>query len=240
MNLETHELPSAIVLRSRNPRRCGESIAVVIDVLRAFTTSRRLLECGLESLTLVAGISEARLIRTLKPNAILIGEQSGVSVTGFDFDNSPSLVSSIALGGKEIFFRTTNGVPALLAACEEYDVVLAASLRDADAIAKRTIRLMERGCVREVHLICSDPSGEEDWACARYLAASITQDSSASRQEAMVEVETSAAARRLVTRLGPQLAASDIRLAVEQHEGNFVQQAQLEPGRVVLKKVNIC
>jgi 2-phosphosulfolactate phosphatase len=69
-------------------------LVVVIDVLRAFTTSAFLFQAGAEEIILVSGVDEAFQLRKEIPDSIIVGEVDGIRVPGFDLGNSPSTIET--------------------------------------------------------------------------------------------------------------------------------------------------
>ena len=101
-----HLLPPEAGLESR------DSIAVIVDILRASTTITSALVSGADCVYPCLTIEEARAIA--RENAALLGgERGGVKVEGFDLGNSPSAYSAEVVQDRQIAFTTTNGTKAL-------------------------------------------------------------------------------------------------------------------------------
>ena len=92
-----------------------ESIVVVIDVLRATSSICVALDYGVDSITPVVSIEEAK---ELMENQGYLGaaERNGEQIEGFHFGNSPYSFMEETLAGKKIAMTTTNGTKALHAA----------------------------------------------------------------------------------------------------------------------------
>ncbi|HKS16955.1 MAG TPA: 2-phosphosulfolactate phosphatase, partial [Planctomycetota bacterium] len=69
--------------------RSARGVAVVIDVIRAFTTAARAFAFGARDLVLVDSADAAFALKRRMPDAFLMGEVGGVRVPGFDHGNSP-------------------------------------------------------------------------------------------------------------------------------------------------------
>jgi len=111
-----------------NPR---DTICVVIDVLRASTTILCLMENGLEYVQVVSTVDEA--LRLKMPNVVLIGERGDEPLEGFEFDNSPYLISQQNWDGKKAVLTTTNGTRAI-AAVQDCKQVVIAGFRNIDSV----------------------------------------------------------------------------------------------------------
>ncbi|MCD6421349.1 MAG: 2-phosphosulfolactate phosphatase, partial [Thaumarchaeota archaeon] len=75
-------------LPSKNLRRL-----VVVDVFRSSTSIVIALENGAEEIIPCASIEEARRLKKLDPDVLLVGEERGITPEGFDLNISPSLLT---------------------------------------------------------------------------------------------------------------------------------------------------
>lgn len=84
---------------------------VVIDLLRATTTTAVLFAGGLRRLTVVRTPGEALALR--RPGQLLFGEVGGLAPPGFDHGNSPVEAAGLDVAGREAVLATTNGTAAI-------------------------------------------------------------------------------------------------------------------------------
>ncbi|MBY0308811.1 MAG: 2-phosphosulfolactate phosphatase [Phycisphaerales bacterium] len=95
------------------------SVVIMVDVLRASTTIAAALAAGAIEvrpfLTVEAALAAAAKSR---PRPLLGGERAGKLIPGFDLGNSPRDYTAKSVGGRAVFFTTTNGTAALLAAAQ--------------------------------------------------------------------------------------------------------------------------
>lgn len=144
-------------------------LVVVIDVLRAFTMAAHVLDRGAAEIWPVSGIDEAFALRRDHPGVLVMGEQDGITVPGFDTGNSPSQLDGLDLAGRTIVQRTTAGTQGVVRSVSADDL-LAASFVCAAATV-RAIRERAAGRVTFVVTGADDRrDGDEDRACADYLA----------------------------------------------------------------------
>ena len=145
-------------------------LAVVIDVIRAFTNAAVAFSRGARKIYPVSEVEEALQLRARTPNALACGEVGGVPPPGFDFGNSPSQTDSLDLDGCTIIQRTSAGTQGIVRSVNAR-ILLAASFVVASATA-RHIRGMEEDLVTFVITgQRADGGGDEDLACAEYLEA---------------------------------------------------------------------
>ena len=91
---------------------------IVVDVLRTTTSIVTALANGAKAVVPASTSEEAvRLTANLEKNGyVLAGERKSLKIEGFALGNSPREMTPDAVGGKTIYFSTTNGTPALVAA----------------------------------------------------------------------------------------------------------------------------
>lgn len=139
---------------------------VVIDVLRAFTTTSYLFGAGVEEIILVSGVDEAFRLHEKMPDHLLVGEDHGIKVPGFDFGNSPSEIVKSNLFGKRVIQRTSAGTQGVILASNA-SIILTAALTNISATA-RYINELSPGKVTLVQtgFLRAEGWGDEDVACA--------------------------------------------------------------------------
>ena len=86
-----------------------EGVAVVVDVLRAFTTAAFVFQAGAEEIILTDTVEEAFRLRDEHPGSLLMGEVNGYPIDGFDHSNSPSSLQGAVLAGRTLIQRTSAG-----------------------------------------------------------------------------------------------------------------------------------
>jgi 2-phosphosulfolactate phosphatase len=118
-------------------RTSQADLAVVIDVLRAFTTAPWAHHQGADEIWLAASSAEALNLKSeLGSNALAL--KDGQPRDGFELANSPEQISGMDLTGHKVVQQTTNGTVGIIAA-GHVPLVLAASFVNASATAA-TIR----------------------------------------------------------------------------------------------------
>ncbi|HEX9975069.1 MAG TPA: 2-phosphosulfolactate phosphatase [bacterium] len=99
---------SSAEIRSEDVR---DSIAVVIDVLRASTSIVTALHNGARSVIPVAKVETARslAVKLRDRSVLLCGERNEMIIDGFDLSNSPMEYTNDRVRDKTIVFTSTNG-----------------------------------------------------------------------------------------------------------------------------------
>ena len=96
-----------------------DGAVVVIDVIRAFTTSAYALAAGAAGIYLVASVDEALAFKSAHPGSLAMGEDHGLRPDGFDLPNSPVQAAATAFDGRIVVQRTTAGTQGVVGAGSE-------------------------------------------------------------------------------------------------------------------------
>lgn len=145
------------------------SVYVIIDVIRAFTTASVAFEHGVTEILLTESPEDAFKLRQRFPDLALVGEVEGRKIEGFDFGNSPLEICSGSLRGKRLAMRTTNGVRGCLKT-RNHGKTFAASFRNAKATVQE-LRKIDGAHYARLIFVPTDSTSDEDYACAEYMKA---------------------------------------------------------------------
>ncbi|MFN8475014.1 MAG: 2-phosphosulfolactate phosphatase [Anaerolineae bacterium] len=164
--------PEILRLRAVAGAEQARGLAVIIDVIRAFTVAAYAFEGGAEEIMLVGTIEEAFALRERFPTAMLIGEVGGRTIPGFDLNNSPTRMAAADVRGRRLIQRTGAGTQGVVAAAGA-DAIVLASLVVGRATAEYICR--QAPSVVSIVAMAGDVSHApmEDDVCADYLAALI-------------------------------------------------------------------
>lgn len=145
------------------------SVAVVVDVMRAFTVAAWAFAQGAEKIVLAESLDEALTLKGRHPDWVAL--KDGPPAPGFDTVNSPGLLRSLDLGGRTVVQKTTAGTVGALAV-KKASLVLCASF----VVAGATARLLRTGECADVTFVVTGEDGkaDEDLACAQYIARRAT------------------------------------------------------------------
>jgi len=153
----------------------GSGPVVIIDVLRAFTTAAYAFDAGVKDIVLVGTADEAFFLKQNNPAWLLVGENGGRQIEGFDVGNSPEAIELMGrrgeLRGKSLVLRSSSGTQGVVAAARAgAGPILLGSL----VVAAATVRWLEtHGQPATIVAMGSidGPDGPEDVACRDYMAA---------------------------------------------------------------------
>lgn len=227
---------------SQNPG----AVIVVIDVLRAFTTAGFLFESGAREIVLVASREDALKWRTKDPGCLLLGENLGCKLAGFDLGNSPSTIDQAAIPyGARVIQLTSCGTrgavnsaeAAALAGFEAsiYCAALtngAATARAIDKSGWQTVILLETG-------INPDNDGDEDRVLSDYLIQLLTPAAAPLDHEVLRYRVKTCHSARLFSGSNPDLPPADLDCATNIDRFDFAMPVHQAADSLVLTAVKM-
>lgn len=213
-----------------------KGLAVVIDVLRAFSTACYIASNGAEKIIPVASIKEAYLLKNNNSKYLLIGEQNGIVPTGFDYGNSPTEVKDISFLGKTVILVTTLGTKAIHLSSESEDLITGSFVN-----ARAIENYIKRGKYEDVCLVYSDYSDadNEDILLAEYLRNRLKRKP-VKYQQIIKQLETEKhSAGFLINPMSPT-SAEDFRRCLELDKFNFILKLKKdEKEQLYLSKIDV-
>ncbi|MFH8837905.1 2-phosphosulfolactate phosphatase [Streptomyces sp. NPDC017868] len=141
------------------------SVAVVVDVMRAYTVAAWAFARGAEKIVLAESLDEALELKARHPDWAAL--KDGPPAPGFDLVNSPGMLRSADLAGRTVVQKTTAGTVGALAV-KDASLVLCAGF----VVAEATARLLRTRGSDAVTFVVTGEDGraDEDLACAQYIA----------------------------------------------------------------------
>jgi 2-phosphosulfolactate phosphatase len=214
-----------------------EGHVVVIDVLRAFTTAAFAFSSGVDEIFLVSSADEAFEIKKRNPGVILVGENRGRKIEGFDFGNSPEAMSKIDLSGKRIVLRSSSGTQGVVQAKGAEQILLGSLV-----VASSTVKFLNLATPNVVSLLAmgspKGPDKEEDLACRTYMKHLLEKEP-IDQQKIIDEVTNSPAGRMA---LDPEVhwkTAGDLECAVSIDKFRFAMPVFREGQFLIARKVGV-
>ncbi len=157
-----------------------EDIFLVIDTFRATSTLAVLVESGVENIFIVKNQEEARILqKQLCPDCLLIGEEKGLKIKGFDHGNSPSILYEKNLENKSVVFTSSNGAKTLILLKNKKNVFLGA-LVNLSSISDKVSKLAAKK-KKNVVIIPAGNHGDpkeyvlEDWITSVLIARRVSE-----------------------------------------------------------------
>lgn len=113
----------------------ARGLTVVIDVFRAFSVAAHAFARGARTIVPIAEADDARRLKQLHPDWLLIGERHARPLPGFDAGNSPTELERYDLRDRTLIHTTHSGTQGLVAASGA-DEVITGALVNAGAIVR--------------------------------------------------------------------------------------------------------
>lgn len=205
------------------------SVAVVVDVMRAFTVAAWAFARGAEKIVLAESLDDALALKARHPDWVAL--KDGPPAPGFDAVNSPGLLRSADLGGRTVVQKTTAGTVGALAV-KDASLVLCASF----VVAEATARLLRARAVDSVTFVVTGEDGraDEDLACAQYIAGRVNEAATEAAGFVRRAAE-SRAATELAEGVRQGVHPDDVALCLEVDRFPFAMVAALEGSLMVLR-----
>ncbi|MFJ3788376.1 2-phosphosulfolactate phosphatase [Kitasatospora sp. NPDC090091] len=205
------------------------TVAVVVDVMRAFTTAAWAFARGAEKIVLAGSLDEALALKAGHPHWVAL--KDGPAAPGFDLVNSPGLLRSADLGGRTVVQKTTAGTVGALAV-KEASLVLCAGF----VVAEATARLLQARRSDSVTFVVTGEDGlaDEDLACAQYIARR-AGGTGTDAADYLRRAGESRAAAELAQGVRQGVHPDDVALCLELDRFPFAMVAALEDSRMVLR-----
>ncbi|MEU3459460.1 2-phosphosulfolactate phosphatase [Streptomyces sp. NPDC006733] len=205
------------------------SVAVVVDVMRAFTVAAWVFARGAEKIVLAESLDDALALTVRHPDWVAL--KDGPPAPGFDLVNSPGLLRSADLGGRTVVQKTTAGTVGVLAV-RDASLVLCASF----VVAEATAELLRTRRSDRVTFVVTGEEGQadEDLACAQYIARRATGDAT-DAAGFLRRAAVSRAAAELTGGVRQGAHPDDVALCLELDRFPFAMVAAVEDARMVLR-----
>ncbi|MGW1620034.1 2-phosphosulfolactate phosphatase [Streptomyces sp. NPDC002172] len=209
-------------------------VAVVVDVMRAFTVAAWAFRKGAERIVFAETLDEALELKARHPGWLAF--QDGPVAPGFDLANSPAELRALDVAGRTVVQKTTAGTTGALAVAGAR-LLLCASF----VVAGATAAVLRRERPAAVTFVVTGDGGraEEDLACAEYIAGLVT-DGSVAPGPFVERARNSGGAARLAegVRLGWEgVHPEDVPMCLETDTFPFAMAAAREDGHLVLRPV---
>ncbi|KND40512.1 MULTISPECIES: 2-phosphosulfolactate phosphatase [Streptomyces] len=208
-------------------------VAVVIDVMRAFTVAAWAFSRGVEKIVLASTESEALSLKEAHPGWLAL--KDGPPAVGFDAVNSPGLLRARDFTGRTLVQKTTAGTVGALAVANA-PLVLCASF----AVAGPTARFLRARDAGPVTFVVTGDGGraDEDLACAEYIGRRMA-GGDVEAAPYLLRARTSRAAADLAGGLRSGWHPDDVDLCLELDRFPFAMTAAQEGPLMVLRPVAV-
>jgi len=208
----------------------AEGLVVIIDILRAATVEAYLFSKGVNYIIPVLTQEEAFSLKKQHPEYILVGENYGIKIKGFDYGNSPTELLKADLKNKIIIHRSTRGTQGLISAVKA-DELIFGSFVTCSAI----VNYINNKKVKKITIVAID---EEDLLFSDYLEKSLLGQETNIEQvkEALYSHPNVKYYFDTQKRAFPK---TDIDLALQINKFNFICLVKRIDNMLITSKVNV-
>ncbi|RAR40609.1 2-phosphosulfolactate phosphatase [Paenibacillus sp. MDMC362] len=213
-------------------------INVVIDVIRAFTVAHYAFIRGVQGIILAGTLDDALRLKKIYPDFLLAGEIRGLPIPGFELDNSPARLHDFDLREKFLIQKTTNGVTATLNALSTEHLFVTGFTN-----ARTTAEFIKRNLLKDdgmmINVIASHPSGDDDLACAQYIAEILQDTNRISAEQTIERIRKSEAAGKFYDIEKPEFLREDISFCIQEIPSDFVMKVNLNKNHPLIERLQV-
>jgi 2-phosphosulfolactate phosphatase len=216
--------------------RCDEArgMAVVIDVLRAFTTAAYAFDRGATDILLASTVEEATGLKARFAGSLIMGEVATLAIPEFDFSNSSAEVAAQNLSGRRMIHRTSNGTQGAHRSVNARQLV-ATGFPTAAATAAYIRSEQPESVTFIITGTTPDREGDEDQACADYISELI-QGRRPDPRPYIDRVYRSAVGRWFTDPAKPEYPEIDLQMAAAVDTLDFAMPISREGDLLVMRK----
>jgi 2-phosphosulfolactate phosphatase len=226
------------IFQGHEPDLPHSDLNVVIDVIRAFTTTHIAFERGVTEVLLAGEVDEAFALKEAFEDYVLAGERDAIKVEGFEMGNSPFACTRADLDGRGMILSTTNGVRATLHALRSIQdgQVLVTGFTNAAQTADHIRRLAKDAAIDHVNLIASNPTGDDDLACAEFIRDRILGHDGVDEQDVVRRIRQCESAQKFLDPQRKKYDRRDVEICMTPRRSDFVMRVQDRAGQPVINK----
>lgn len=167
------------------------------------------------------------------PDALIMGEDDGYPVEGFDLTNSPSALIGQDLTGKTLIHRSTAGTQGVVRSSNARRI-FATGLCNIGAIVRRTLNLSPESITLIETGVFPDGWGDEDVACADLIEAQLCREN-LDIDQIKHRVRESKSGRHYSDPTNQVFPPSDLGLALDIDRYDFTMEVEINDGLHLLR-----
>ncbi|HEX7042714.1 MAG TPA: 2-phosphosulfolactate phosphatase [Patescibacteria group bacterium] len=205
----------------------AEGFVVVIDIVRAATLEAVTLARGAKYIIPVASKEEAFLLKEKNPEYLIMGEEEGLKVKGFDFGNSPTELLKADVLDKVIVHRSSAGTQGLVRAKNAKHLVFGSFLT-----ARAILKKIEE---TKPETICFVVTAGEDGIFADYMTE-ILYGENPSREAVAKNLYSHPGVEWFLDMSKEEFPIEDIKVALEIDKYDFYCDVKFENGLLKTQK----
>lgn len=200
----------------------AQGITVIIDIFRAATVSAYLLDKGAKRIIPVATKEQAFGYKKENPDSLLVGEERGYKIDGFDYGNSPYEIRNASnISNKVVIHRSSMGTQGIVNASKASEIIFG-SFTTSSAIFKYISNKKDQ----PISIVAMDGDGSEDDLFADYLIALLTNKQLKPIDEIIGYMKNHPGAARFLDPNNHEFPEQDFHLCLELDTFDFVPLLQ--------------
>ncbi len=210
----------------------AKGTAIIIDIFRAATVQAYLLAKNVSYIIPVSIKEEAFKLKKKNPSYLLIGEEKGYKIKGFDFGNSPFKIVNRNLNGKIVVHRSSMGTQGIINA-QNADEIIVGSFVITNAIKNYLLKKKPN----YISIVALDGKESEDDIFANYLINELKGEPNPDIKTIIDSLKNHPASKRFLDPEKTEFPKEDFYLCLELNKFNFVAIAKRYKNQLIIKKM---
>lgn len=223
------------IIKSYENAHLAQGLTVVVDVLRAFTTSCFILNNGASTIIPVSDIKSAYKLAKENPRFISIGERKGLKLEGFNYGNSPAEIEKINMRNKTVILTTSAGTQGIIKAINADNVITGAFVN-----AQAVVDYIKKNNPKIVSFVITDNryDNNEDFMFANYIKSCL-KGTPLNFEEIKKKLINHPAAEGFLKKPMTKFSQKDFYLSLDLDRFDFVIKAKKKNEQIYLEKQEI-
>lgn len=207
---------------------------VIIDIFRASTVAAYLLDKNVKYIIPVSTKEEALALKKENPKYILVGEENGYKISGFDIGNSPFEIIKKNLTGKVVVHRSSRGTQGIVNAKNSSEIILGSFVT-----AETVITYLLKKKPSHISIVAMDEQGSEDDIFANYLINKLQGKKEKNMNTIINLLKTHPGAARFLNPSLPEFPEEDFYLCLDLNRFNFLASAIQNNDKLIIRKLKV-
>ncbi|KKP36640.1 MAG: 2-phosphosulfolactate phosphatase [Candidatus Roizmanbacteria bacterium GW2011_GWC2_35_12] len=211
----------------------AKGLVIVIDVLRAFSTTCYLFHNKCKTIIPVETIEQAIKLKENNPDYILLGERHGKPIPNFDHSNSPTEIKKINFSNKTVVMTTTAGTKGIVRSVNAEEIITGSFVNSG-----ATINYIQQKKPDIVSFVCTDSSfyDNEDYMYAKYIQKYL-EGKSLNFKDIKKHLEKHKCTDGFLKKPLTEFSRNDFNLCMKNDKFDFIIKVSKHEGDIFLNKI---
>ncbi len=213
--------------------RKAKGTVIIVDVFRAATLEAYLLQRNAVHIIPVSTVEEAFNLKRANKDYILVGEEQGISIEGFDNGNSPKEIVHADFTDKVIVHRSSQGTQGLINAKGADEIIFGSF-----TVTASIVKYIRARKPQDVSIVAMDGKESEDDVFAKFLKERLL-GKKPDADKVIQGLRRHKASLLFLDPLYPHLPKEDLELCLKVDIFDFIPILEMGDTHPIVKKLRI-